>query len=103
MASTVDVHSLQGNRCRHRTPQDNLWWRWSREMTKLKAPNRAEVLLPLAVAVVCVTKAYQETPNPYSTRASWPPCLHSKAWEVSYHCPAIYVAGPHNTLPQEEL
>lgn len=70
LVSTVDVSSLQGNKCRHRTPQDSLWWRWSRKLTRLKAPRRAEFFLRVAVAVVCVTKAYWETPNPNSTRLS---------------------------------
>ena len=67
-----------------------------------KGPNRDELFLPLAMAVVSATDAYEEAPYPYNTRVSLPPLPHPRAWEVLDRSPALDIARPHITLPQEE-
>ena len=54
------------------------------------------------MAVVSATDAYEEAPYPYNTRVSLPPLPHPRAWEVLDRSPALDIARPHVTLPQEE-
>ena len=67
-----------------------------------KGPNRDELFLPLAMAVVSATDADEEAPYPYNTRVSLPSLPHQRAWEVLDHSAALDIACPHITLPQEE-
>ena len=75
----------------------------ARGMKKVsKAPNTDQLFLPLALALVSATDAYDQAPSPYSARVSLPPLPHLGAWEGLYRSPALGIAHPHITLSQEE-
>ena len=70
---------------------------------KAEKLSRMEIFVPLAMAVVSVTEAFEETPCPHDTGASLPPCTLRRCQEVLYHGPSLDIANPTSHHPRKTL
>lgn len=68
---------------------------------KAEKLSRTEIFVPLAMAVVSVTKAYEETPCPHDTGTSLPPCTTRICQEVLCGCPSLDIAHPTSHHPRK--
>lgn len=96
-----DVYNLQVNRHRCRTEQESLQWRWLRVRARLEGSSRTKAFVPLAMADVSATEAYDETHCPHGTGASFPPWMPQGGWEVSYLWPSLDITKPISYCPRK--